>query len=410
MDFRRINMRLFFRKILTFSLVILPAILAIPIVIIIRLLRPIVLVRFIGLSSSRIGHFAADTELYLCEQDAGMHGKRTLDFFYYSWPVYVCNQQLKKMWARVLDVSSFACVLAKANSWLPGYEVHATPRYLTTDVHNLFGRIPSHLYLTSAEERRGSDALKMLGIPEDATFICVHARDSNYLDIKLRKMNGDWRYHDCRNADINGYIPAAEELTRRGHYVIRMGAVVKEPLKTDNPRIIDYATKGRNDFLDIYLSAKCRFFLGSSAGLTAVPRIFRVPVAYANYLPLASILGITTNALFVPKKLWLHKEGRFLTYREIFDSGIQDYLGSHEYAKAGIEILDNTPEEVMALAMEMEERIDGSWHIEKEDEELQRRFWSFFRTRSHCRFEYRGEIPGVRIGAEFLRQNRNLLE
>ncbi|MBI5124235.1 MAG: TIGR04372 family glycosyltransferase, partial [Candidatus Omnitrophica bacterium] len=170
------------------------------------------------------------------------------------------------------------------------------------------------------------------------------------------------------------------------------------------------AMKDRNDFLDIYLSAKCRFFLGSSAGLTAVPRIFRVPVAYANYLPFASILGITANALFIPKKLKLRKEGRLLTFREIFDSGIQNYLGSHEYTKAGIEILDNTPEEITALAMEMEWRIRGTWQTSKEDEGLQKCFWSFFKTRSHCRLEYRGEIPGVRIGAEFLRQNRELLK
>lgn len=61
-----------------------------------------------------------------------------------------------------------------------------------------------------------------------------------------------------------------------------MGVIVKEALNTTNPMIIDYATKSSTDFLDIYLGAKCRFFLGSTGGINAVPRIFQRPVAYVN--------------------------------------------------------------------------------------------------------------------------------
>ena len=43
-----------------------------------------------------------------------------------------------------------------------------------------------------------------------------------------------------------------------GYYVIRMGVKASKPLKSSNPKIIDYAnSKIRNDFLDIYLGAKC---------------------------------------------------------------------------------------------------------------------------------------------------------
>ena len=58
----------------------------------------------------------------------------------------------------------------------------------------------------------------------------------------------------------------------------------------------------------------------------------------------------------------------------------------------------------LALAIEMEDRLSGTWRASDEDEELQQRFWSLYRP---------SELNGVflsRIGAEFLRQNRELLD
>ena len=57
---------------------------SIPIVIIIRLIRPFFLVRWKELNSGRIGHFSADVELYCCERDAKINipSQRFLDLFY----------------------------------------------------------------------------------------------------------------------------------------------------------------------------------------------------------------------------------------------------------------------------------------------------------------------------------------
>ena len=45
---------------------------SIPTVIIIRLIRPWFLIRWLGLRSSRIGHFAKEAELYCCKRDTGI--------------------------------------------------------------------------------------------------------------------------------------------------------------------------------------------------------------------------------------------------------------------------------------------------------------------------------------------------
>ncbi|MDP1808718.1 MAG: TIGR04372 family glycosyltransferase, partial [Actinomycetota bacterium] len=205
---------------------------------------------------------------------------------------------------------------------------------------------------------------------------------------------------------IENYIPAVAELTRRGCFAFRMGAVVNRPLEQTNPMIIDYAANGsRTDFLDIYLAAKCRFFIGDTAGIYAVPAIFRRPIAFANFIPLEHAHTWGQNDLFIPKLLWLRGESRFLTFKEIFDNGIGRFLEADQYERMGIDSIENTPEDIAALVVEVDERLRGTWKSTPEDEELQRRFWSLFNPS-----ELHGEKMVSRIGADFLRTYRDLLD
>ena len=195
-----------------------------------------------------------------------------------------------------------------------------------------------------------------------------------------------------------------DELVKRGFWAIRVGAVVDKPLASSNEKIIDYATKYRTDFLDIYLNAKCCFFLGCTAGLWGIPAIFRRPIALVNFIPLDNAHSWGEENLFIPKKLWLRDQQRFLTFPEILNSKIGRAYFNELYEDAGIEVLENTPEEISAVAIEMDRRLKGTWETTQEDEQLQQRFWSLFDG---------SDLHGVfsaRIGAEFLRQNQDLLE
>ena len=71
-----------------------------------------------------------------------------------------------------------------------------------------------------------------------------------------------------------------------------------------------------------------------------------------------------------------------MSIREILESGAGMFYHAQEYDQAGIELVDNTPEEITAVVMEMEERINGTWQSTEEDEELQLRFWSAFKERA----------------------------
>ena len=158
----------------------------------------------------------------------------------------------------------------------------------------------------------------------------------------------------------------------------------------------------RSDFLDIFLSAQCSFFVGSGAGIDMVSKIFRRPWARVNLIPLETVSG-SARDVFIPKNLWLRGERRFLTFRETIETGLGRAAGSQDYESADVEILNNTPEEITALVLEMDVRIKGTWKETDEDRDLQSRFRDIFGS---------SDMQGTvipRVGADFLRQNRDLL-
>ena len=376
--------------------------LAIPLCLLLRMVRPIILVRFGRILSERIGSFAYQTEVYLCERDSGIQDPKAVDFFYYDG--LVSNLQLKKMVDRDLRVSKIAGWLDRANHRLPGGEKHRIPmtpnKEPDTNVYAVLSSTPVHLRFNAQEEHRGIEGLSTLGVPDGTPFVCFIGRDSAYLDSVLP--NIDWQYHDYRDCSIDNFVPAAEHLATRGYFAIRMGAVVKEPVNSLNPKIIDYASNGRTDFLDVYLSAKCAFFLTSGLGIDTIGTIFRRPIACVNFIPLRHAPGWGPNDLFIPKNLWLRKEQRWMSFRETCESAASSR--SDQYEELGLDVIENTADEITALAVEMDERLNNSWQMTEEDEELQRRFWAILNFGElHKPF-----LP--RIGAEFLRQNRVLLD
>lgn len=386
-------------------------------VIIIRAIRPWILIRIDVLVSNRMGHFAANTELYLCERDAGINipKGRYLDLWYHNWPI--CNQQLARMWGRLLHIGPrwFLSAIKSMNELIPGGEMHCIGNNTSgdRDVHNLLERFPSHLSFLPEEESRGEAGLRALGVPEGAPFVCLQVRDSSYLNNTAPWRV--WRYHNFRDCDIRNYVDASLALAERGYYVIRMGVVVKEAMDVDHPMIIDYATSGlRTEFMDIFLGAKCAFCISNGTGFDAIPYAFRRPIAYVDMVPLGLILTFSSNFLATTKKHWLRDEGRFMTFREIFESGAGYRCFTGQFEEIGVELVESTPEEITAAVLEMDERVRGTWRPSEDDKKLQRRFWEIFQTNAKHESVLRSRILHGELrssfGADLLRRHKEWLD
>ena len=388
--------------------------LAIPAVVVVRMMKPWLLVRVGSLTSTSIGHFAANTELYFCERDAGinMPAQRNIDLFYMSKPV--CNQQLTIMWKRVLRVwpAWFLGPIDGANRLIPGGAAHEIGNNTQhdRDVHNLLDQFAPHLQFTAEEEARGEEGLRAMGIQPGASFVCLTVRDSAYLDAHLNR--GDFSYHNYRDSDIQNYVLAAEELADRGYFLIRMGARVRAAIVSAHPKVIDYATNGmRSDFMDIYLGAKCLFCISVGTGFDAVPLVFRRPIAYVNMVPIGYFFTFRDQFLGIFKHHYSARRMRELSLMEILTHEVGFCLRTSDYESAGVELIENTSQEIRDVVIEMVERLNGTWQPHDDDDELQRRFWELFPKEALDVFRghpLHGEIR-ARFGAWFLRNNREWL-
>jgi putative glycosyltransferase (TIGR04372 family) len=304
---------------------------------------------------------------------------------------------------------------------LPNWETHTIGLFSDKpelDVDNLVER-HQPLNFTTDEEIYGKKLLSKFGLKDNDKFICLVVRDSKYQLKKIPSRYRDWSYHDYRNYDIDHFVLAAEELTKRGYFVFRMGVVANKPMKSDNPKIIDYVnTKLRSDFMDVYLGAKCTFCISTGLGFDEVPYIFRRPIALLS-VPLGDLRSYSEKFLLLSRLHILEKEKRKLSLSEIFSHGVGFAYDTKIFKQKGIKLLDYTPEQIKDFAIEMAENLENEKKLNPEEEELQKIFKNLF-SYNVQRLEYLKEIKKPpykfhgqirsRYSMKFLKENRDWLK
>jgi putative glycosyltransferase (TIGR04372 family) len=374
---------------------------AIPFVLLIRIVRPLIHVRVGSVRNDVVGHFIFDTEYYLSLKEISKI--KTLDLFYFLaktmpnkyWPIMV---------KRSMIIHPFVYHLERVNRRIPGWKKHCVilNEFTSRDVRGILRKTNPHISFTPFEMKRGQAFLKEVGMQKDDKFICVISRDSVYKETFGD--NRDWDYHSYRDSKIVNYQKTMNKLANKGYFIFRMGKGVSGKIDDSNPKILDYAnSKYRSDFLDIFLFANSTFSVGSEAGIITTTFAYRVPYCSVNIAAIEWLQAWHENNLIILKKYWLKEEKRFMTFKEIYATGAGRFLRTEQYEQLGIELIENTPEEIMDVSMEMHKRLNGTWETNDEDETLQRLFWELF-----PKSDLHGEIY-ARIGTDFLRQNRALL-
>lgn len=358
----------------------------------VRILWPIIRIRFGTLFVSRLGHLAGNTECYLCERDEGLNKqKRTLDIWVPQGKA--ANEQLLKMYGRLMPIWRGGTILNSVGqrwSWWRGHHQFSDANW-GRDIHNLMEKHPPHLKFTRSEEKRGQELLRQMGVPERKKWVCVINRDPMYL--RVMEPAADYSYHSFRDSNIDFYRDAAVALIEKGYYVIRMGRHVAAPMKLQGQGFVDYAVSDfRSDFADVYLGAKCEFCITNGTGFDGIPMVFRRPLCFVNEAPFEYLSTWLPNSLAI----WKHhiKNGKPMTPAEIVASGAGLFHTSKQYAEAGISLQENTPTEIKETALEM-------LAMSQEPQP----FWdSYPRSVSpHNGLPLHGQIR-LRIGSKFLAQ------
>ena len=248
----------------------------------------------------------------------------------------------------------------------------------------------SLLKLKDEHREQGYDRLAALGVHPGDWFVCLHVRD-----------NGDAATPN--NCDIESYRLAVEEIISRGGVVFRMGDPGMPPLSIDSDRFFDYAHMDwRSDFMDVFLVAQCKFFVGTASGLCMVAHSFGIPSAMTNFTPQAA-RPFSSRDIFTPKLTRRISDGTFLGFREAGEEPLGlNFMGA-VYRQHGVEFVNNTPEEILELVKEMFDRLNGTFQYNSKDRELQERYNAITRN---IRGSFGENSP---IGKSFIERHEDLL-
>lgn len=371
------------------------------------MLRPLG-IRFLFARATRIGEVGASLGYFAEAGAVGWRGPVSGVFLSYPDQRRVANPCYLTYWRRYVRVVTNPLVyrIAFRVSQLPGMQYPVRAVTLPDGEEVLVDRalVATHpqweereqrplLHLERDHERRGRETLERLGLGPDDWFVAVHAREATFFH---EPADSPERH---RNARIDTYLPAMERIVEHGGWVVRVG----DPRMTPLPpleRVIDYPhTAERSDWMDVYLAAACRFFLGCSSGLFVVAWSFGRSCALANWNSLVT-RPWSPRDLYIPKLWWVEAEQRFLSFPEALDREFAERSHAGELEEAGLHLVDNTSEEIVDLVEEMFARESGVRYA-PEDDALQRQLDALS---THYRFG-----AAARMGATFLRRHADLL-
>ena len=358
--------------------------------------------RHVDFVTDRIGHLALEPDCLLKEQALGRIPRRRWIFL--APAGQVANAHLLEYWKPhfLIVRNPAACYLIRSMraGRLMGQDVS---RYLrafgeTQEAYRIYaewGDRPPLLQLSAEDDAWGREMLGRLGLPEGAWFAAVHVREAGFSQF-------DEVMHSHRNGAVENVVPAMEEITRRGGWAIRIGDPTMRRLPP-MPRVVDYAHHpAKSPRMDVFLCARSRFILGNTSGIALLGTIFGVPCAVANAIP-PSTLWFNPADLSIPKLIWSKDLGRYLRFDEMLASPLSVYHHAFLYDKERMVPVENSGEDIRALAAEMLDRLEGAFATGEDDERMLRFVRGLFRP------GHDGYGSPAQVAVSFLRSNRHVL-
>jgi len=214
----------------------------------------------------------------------------------------------------------------------------------------------------------GWDLLRNRGLPDDGWFVSFHARSGGF---RPDSVTSGLTYY--RNSSIENYLPAIKAIRERGGWVVRLGDSSMPPLP-EMEGAIDYAhADWREDWLDVFFLAQNRFYVGVPSGPNAVAQMFQVPMVCVNWFPFED-WPAPSGTIVIFKRYCRTDDGSGLTVEEMANPPIRGLFSKDAFDAKGIEVIENSPQEILDAVIEMMDRCDGGIEYTAEDERLQQRF------------------------------------
>ena len=311
--------------------------------------------------------------------------------------IYIVQEKESSFWAYILrtypediDTSEYDKFSSRKN--FPTYKIS------TDNAINNF---------TGEEIQEGNIMLERIGL--NKPYVCFAARTATYNN---KTVGHDFNY-SARNMNFEDYEMAIKFLQKQNIITVKMGRYENQMKPMEN--CIDYAGLYADDFNDLYIASKCEFFVSSPSGIMFMATLFAKPILVVNSMPYFGYGGTpyTANDLYIPRKYYDVNRKRYLSLREAVKLDLQCLVWTDRYEKMGIQLIDNTPEEIVAAIQEMIERLSGRWHDTVEDKKNYERYMEIYHQMEIETVDnpdnWMGGLIPCRIASSYLRNNLYLL-
>lgn len=319
-----------------------------PVAVILILLRPIVHIEFVPIFPARIGPFIARTLMAQASATRLQLKKRKRVI---AIACFDRDASCNIAWNYV--VREFMPVAPRAYSTLGRWQKRLAPKtsiqprnleHWDTDYEGLLREFAPRITLPDGEIEKALLPFRHLGFDPSDPFICIHVRDSAYLNPCETKDDN----HAYRDSPLGLYTRSIELLLDKGFWVFRTGRRVRQPLQINHQRIIDYATSpSQSDWLDIWLFTNAYATISTGSGPDYLSYVAGKPVLLVNFLPL---IGAWQGAdLIAAPKLLYSEDGRRL---DALQQMAISLLSTNAYSKAGISIRDLNSLEILRIVQD----------------------------------------------------------
>lgn len=211
-------------------------------------------------------------------------------------------------------------------------------------------------------------------------FVCIHARDSYYLNHQYNLAKGAFAYHDYRDFSVYKYDKLIDYLTEKDISVVRVGNGGNEKYK--NPKVIDFAIDFYDELLDLYLNSRCKYYISTDTGAMLIPRMFAKNTIMINSVAMVAAYFVEFRSgkeVFIPKLYYSKQKGRYLSIKEMLEFDWEKMKMPHtEWEKSefiqDVIYVENTEEDILETYIEADKRYCGKWEDDKQGIDLQQSY------------------------------------
>ena len=284
-------------------------------------------------------------------------------------PKFVANLPLLKLLGTDLsmikanrtEIDRFASKFEAIVDDVPTFRMKtgAIDQWSATDIANFEWKKsgnPTLLKLDEETEARGYKVLRRWGLTDSDWFVAIHVREGSHRDQAR-----------LPNADIKSYLPMIKEIVSRGGHVVRMGSPLMTPLPKMN-NVIDYAhAVERVDWMDVFLWAKAKFFVGTQSGGSEAAMCFDTPTIRSNFSSYGHCFW-SDKSFMVPKRYRISDQISAMNLRDALRSPIP-HCESTVHQDFEFEVIDNSESDLVNAANEMFSRLESQdWTLtERQD-------------------------------------------